>query len=465
MKKFIRTSLILILLFLAATPVLAQGDQPEGLVYIVQPGDTLWTIARNLHVPYDALLSRNGLDQESAILPGTELAVPGLAGFSGILTTTRISFGETLTSLSRQYQVPKETLIRLNRLTTPLELYAGVSVVLLETNQGEQNLGERVSLALGETPLEMAVQADVNPWELMLSNAQEGQWSIVPGEVFFVPGTSSSGPGAFPAEITKVSYEPDSFVQGHTSTIEMRAPDQTTVEGSLGKYPLHFFEKNPGTYLSLQGLHAKEELGLKPLSISGMLPDGTPFAHQQMVRVLSGEYIFEDIGGVPTETIGLDNTEEESLKLEAIADNASPKRYWSGSFVSPVQPEFSEAYSSYFGNRRSYNGSGYLYFHTGLDFYSNQGDSIFSAAPGKVIYVGDLPIHGGTTMIDHGWGVYTLYAHQSEILTREGASVSAGELIGRIGSTGRSSGPHLHWEIWVGGVQVDPLDWLKNTYP
>ena len=68
-------------------------------------------------------------------------------------------------------------------------------------------------------------------------------------------------------------------------------------------------------------------------------------------------------------------------------------------------------------------------------------------------------------MINHGWGVYTGYMHQSEILVKPGDIVKAGQLIGRVGGTGRVQGPHLHWEVWVGGVQVDPLDWLEQAYP
>jgi murein DD-endopeptidase MepM/ murein hydrolase activator NlpD len=68
-------------------------------------------------------------------------------------------------------------------------------------------------------------------------------------------------------------------------------------------------------------------------------------------------------------------------------------------------------------------------------------------------------------MIDHGWGVYSAYLHQSKILVHPGEHVEAGQLIGLIGNTGRVEGPHLHWEILVGGVQVDPLDWLKEEFP
>ena len=68
-------------------------------------------------------------------------------------------------------------------------------------------------------------------------------------------------------------------------------------------------------------------------------------------------------------------------------------------------------------------------------------------------------------MIDHGWGVYTGYMHQSEILVEAGDFVEKGQLIGLVGGTGRVTGAHLHWEIWVGGVQVDPVEWLENSFP
>jgi len=68
-------------------------------------------------------------------------------------------------------------------------------------------------------------------------------------------------------------------------------------------------------------------------------------------------------------------------------------------------------------------------------------------------------------MIDHGWGVFTGYMHQEEILVKEGDWVEKGQVIGKVGETGRVNGPHLHFEVWVGGDQVDPLDWLERAYP
>jgi murein DD-endopeptidase MepM/ murein hydrolase activator NlpD len=74
-------------------------------------------------------------------------------------------------------------------------------------------------------------------------------------------------------------------------------------------------------------------------------------------------------------------------------------------------------------------------------------------------------VRGQVVVIDHGWGVYTAYDHLSQILVQVGQAVQPGQVIGLGGATGRTTGPHLHWEVWVGGVQVNPVDWLRQAYP
>ena len=100
---------------------------------------------------------------------------------------------------------------------------------------------------------------------------------------------------------------------------------------------------------------------------------------------------------------------------------------------------------------------------------------IYAPAPGVVVFTQSLIVRGRTTIIDHGWGIYTAYFHQNpyEFFVAVGDVVEAGQLIGKVGDqsivdaglAGRATGPHLHWEIWVNGVQVDPLDWLDLPIP
>jgi murein DD-endopeptidase MepM/ murein hydrolase activator NlpD len=82
-----------------------------------------------------------------------------------------------------------------------------------------------------------------------------------------------------------------------------------------------------------------------------------------------------------------------------------------------------------------------------------------------VVFSEKLTVRGNASIIDHGQGIYSGFWHQEEIYVSVGDLVTAGQLIGKIGSTGRVTGPHLHWELWVNGVQVDPLDWLDVPIP
>jgi murein DD-endopeptidase MepM/ murein hydrolase activator NlpD len=82
------------------------------------------------------------------------------------------------------------------------------------------------------------------------------------------------------------------------------------------------------------------------------------------------------------------------------------------------------------------------------------------------VFVGSLlTVRGNATIIDHGWGVYSGFYHQSKILVKVGDTVETGQIIGQIGATGRVTGPHLHWDLFVNGIQVNALDWLDRVYP
>ncbi len=107
-------------------------DQPAGPIYIVQEGDSLWDIALRFRVTMDELALANGITDPNQLVVGAQLVIPGLEGIQGVLITRTISYGETLTSLSRVYRVPKDNLIRLNHLTNPAELYVGSTLVVPE---------------------------------------------------------------------------------------------------------------------------------------------------------------------------------------------------------------------------------------------------------------------------------------------------------------------------------------------
>jgi lysostaphin len=184
-----------------------------------------------------------------------------------------------------------------------------------------------------------------------------------------------------------------------------------------------------------------------------------------MVLIRSTDYIYDPSLNVDPATVDPAVTESEAELWASLAVPVSDVKMWGGQFMSPVPLELADCWTSLFGNRRSYNGSEYKYFHSGLDFCGRVGTELYATATGKVVYTGTLIVRGNVVVIDHGWGVYTAYDHLSEILVQPGELVQAGQVVGLGGDTGRTTGPHLHWEVWVGGVQVDPVDWLAKSYP
>ena len=98
--------------------------------------------------------------------------------------------------------------------------------------------------------------------------------------------------------------------------------------------------------------------------------------------------------------------------------------------------------------------------HPGIDIAASSGTPIKAAGDGVVVMAGSNGGYGNWTLIDHGGGLATGYAHQSRIGVRIGQHVSTGEIIGNVGSTGASTGPHLHWEVRVNGTPVDLMGWV-----
>ena len=154
-------------------------------------------------------------------------------------------------------------------------------------------------------------------------------------------------------------------------------------------------------------------------------------------------------------------TEPELDEIKQAVEPNTPERYWAGAFALPSVGHI----TSPFGLLRAYNNGPYDSFHTGVDFSGGDDRPITAPAPGKVVFAGELTVRGNATLIDHGWGVYTGYWHQSRVEVKVGDVVETGQVVGYNGSTGRVTGPHLHWELWVGGIQVDPLQWTQTAFP
>ncbi len=461
-------------LFPPGAMAFAQTPEPTSPVYIVQDGDSLWSIAVRFGLTLDELSNANNITDPNQLVTGARLTIPGLRNIQGVLTTRSITFGETLRSLSRRHHTSIEALVQLNHLTSPVELFPGSTLVIPEPVEN-MPAARRAMLLPGQSVFELALLNHVNPWSLVLDNQISNTQQAAPGEVFHITGSGSSqdaetSPGALPQEISSITFKPTVFYQGKIGVIRLTGQEGINLEGMLVDQKLQFFADDDGGYVSLQGIHAMQEPGLYTMTITGTLPLQEPygqpgFSFSQSVLIRRGDYPFDPVLVVSPETIDPAVTKPEDAEWSALAAPVTAEKLWHDQFLSPAPPPFSDCWPSTFGNRRSYNGSAYSYFHTGLDFCGGVGTEILAPAAGVVVFAGPLTVRGNATMINHGWGVYSGYMHQSEIKVEVGDVVEPGQVIGLVGGTGRVTGPHLHWEIWAGGIQIDPMDWLEQVFP
>lgn len=464
MRKHILLFVVLIIAFVLISPAAAQTT--AGPVYIVQSGDTLSSIAARFNISLIDLMNVNGISDPNLLSAGQELVIPGLEGVSGVLLTEVVQFGDSYRSLRRRTQVPEAMLRKLNRLVSPTELYVGVNLITPQQG-GQTGLNSRAALSNGETLLELAVKYNTDPWALAQLNQLPGMWSALPNDVlYFSSETAGQTASGLPPAFQRVEVTPLPLTQGDTAVIRVQTPEGVILGGLLVDHELHFFPDAAGGQAALQGIHALLEPGIYPLRLEASLPDGSKQSFEQMVLVVSGNYPSTSIIVSDITTLDPAIMEAESQKILDVITPVNPQRYWQGIFQLPVDAQ--HCITAWFGDRRSYNEGAYSSFHSGIDYgicSETKPFDIYAPAPGVVVLSEQFIVRGNATVIDHGQGIYTGYWHQEESYVAAGQAVTAGQLIGKIGKTGRVTGPHLHWEIWVNGIQVNPVDWLEQPYP
>jgi murein DD-endopeptidase MepM/ murein hydrolase activator NlpD len=151
---------------------------------------------------------------------------------------------------------------------------------------------------------------------------------------------------------------------------------------------------------------------------------------------------------------------DEQPRLNAIYQGVSRRR-WREPWAAPLARPF--AVSGYFGEQRSFNGGPVSGHHGGTDFGAEAGTPVIAVNDAVVALAERVRVRGRLVVLDHGGGVFSSYGHMSSLAVREGDVVSQGQVVGTVGSTGLSTGPHLHWEMAVGGVLVDGLRWIDGS--
>ena len=455
------SALIVVLLATIAFPASAQ--ESNQVRYVVQPGDTLSSISQRFDVSVDEIVQASGISDPNNLHPGDVLVIPGIDWISGTLTLQPMPLGESFLSLKRRYLLTDEDMTRLNRFTStsPEQIYAGFQV-MLATERGELTNSARAAVGSGMSLFEIAAVSGDNPWQLAAVNQLPGTWAAISGDVLFTPGREAAGPGGLPSPITLLTVDDPGFMQGHTAVISITGSTDLNLGGGLVGHELQFFPEGDGNWVAMQGVPLEAEGDTTTFSISGTLANGFGFIFSQPVRIQSGGFARANLF-VDPEFLDGERSVTETAQVTEMMSAVTPEKMWSGLWGWPH--DLVDDVTSEFGVYRTYNGGLSEGFHYGVDFGGGALLAIYAPAPGRVVFAGPMDIRGNATFIDHGWGVYTAYYHQEEIQVQVGDAVEPGQIIGIVGKSGRVSGPHLHWEVWVNGVPVEPLDWLARVFP
>jgi murein DD-endopeptidase MepM/ murein hydrolase activator NlpD len=435
------------------------AETPQDTFHVVQRGETLFLIAKRYGSTLEALAHANGLADPTKIYAGQRLRIPGGTVEIDPQSTSPyvVQTGDTLLSIASRYETSWRALAQVNGMLSPDVLYAGqvVLVPLVDGSVGGRS-GVLHVIDRDETLFRIALRHDVPPWSVVNANDLSNPALIYPGRQLLIPGEESSW---LPAPFISIDVHPLPVSQGETLVFSVRTAEPVTLSGSFLERAVRFAEENDA-YHGLAGVHVFTEPGLYELTLTATDGDGRTTGITADVVVEVGRFGYERISAAPS-LLDPAIVAAERERLDALRPTFTDSRGWSGPFQRPC----GGSVSSYFGTHRAYNAGPYTSYHGGVDLRGPTGTPVYAPAGGNVMMAEPLAVRGNAVVLDHGWGVLTGYWHLSAMEVQVGQEVARGDLIARTGSTGLSTGAHLHWEMWVGGVNVNPLQWLETFYP
>jgi murein DD-endopeptidase MepM/ murein hydrolase activator NlpD len=225
------------------------------------------------------------------------------------------------------------------------------------------------------------------------------------------------------------------------------------VDGTFNDKKIHF---NPSqdAFRAVVGIDLFTEPGSYPLSITS-----TGGTEHRTIAVQKKVYPVQHLT-LPKGMVELSPENEARVERELKLTNAiwpnETNRVWDGGFMNPREGKI----VTLFGVRRFMNKIP-KNPHTGVDVEAEEGDPVRAPNNGIVRLVDDLYYSGNSVVLDHGQGLYTMFFHLSKVLVKQGQQVKKGDVIALVGSTGRSTGAHLHWGVRLQGARVDPMELIK----
>ena len=405
--------LLACLLFLA----LLVGLQPEQVsaqspvdTYVVRQGDTLASIAAELGVPLEVLAATNQLTDVNALAVGQVLQLPPGAARRTVMARP----GDTIQAIAEREGLSDLRLAILNNTTPTARLFPGQPIRLLR----------------------------------------------------------NAAPISTPFGSVRLVGIPLTIVQGQAGWLEAEVERPLALEATwngatLGIRPLAIRrEEGAGEEVTVWGgyvpIAASLEPGVYSLSLSYQAASGVTVSRSFPVYVQERVFPVQAIRLPPdkNELVEQEISQGELDYLAPVWSRTVSPIQWRAPFLLPLQS--AAPTTSPYGVRRNYNSGQYFSYHTGQDFAAPGGSLVLAPGDGTVTLAEPLTVRGISVILDHGAGLFTGYWHLQEALVGPGETVQAGDPIGLVGTTGRSTGEHLHWELRIYGVAVDPMPFLTR---
>jgi murein DD-endopeptidase MepM/ murein hydrolase activator NlpD len=286
---------------------------------------------------------------------------------------------------------------------------------------------------------------------------------LVPGMWLEIPPATlpTSATPRFPG----IAVDPSEIMQGTTIVVAVRSAGELALSGAFLDSDL-LFSGDDGNYWALVGVDALTPPGTYPLSLEARdLQSGDLLTVQEVYTVTAGSFSRYNVV-VPegrTNLLSAEISRSERQVVNEVFSSPATEKAWTSPFGLPLAGRLRT--TAPFGQRRSYNGGPVTSYHSGLDLGADKGVPVTSPMTGTVVLAEELQVRGNVVIIDHGLATMTGFWHLSQIDVEVGQVVAPGEVVGLVGSTGLSTGPHLHWEMRVGGVPVDPMQWVRQAFP
>lgn len=260
-------------------------------------------------------------------------------------------------------------------------------------------------------------------------------------------------------EPVEVILSTEDVEQGGAILVSVTGPVQSGTVQFLGR-ALSLAQGERSLY-TFAGVRPEDEPGTHALRVEFLLRNSTRATYDADILIHATDWAVDSVDFGPEQQALLDaaTVEAENRTLSAVYGGRTPKKLWSGPWLYPIVAGITAP----FGEQRSVNGGAPSGHHTGTDLGAAEGTEVYATNAGRVVMTRRLEIRGNMVIVDHGGGLFSGYAHLSSISVQEGQDVLPGDLIGLVGSTGLSTGAHLHWEMSAGGVLVDPVRFADGS--